>query len=82
MVEKPKSPWERIKQFALWQWGLLLIFGGIISNALTMSTRSPGAPLTADQQAEALGRATAAILFIVAGVVLIIVHFVRRKPRP
>ena len=82
MSKKPQSPWERLKRIALWQWGLLMIVGGLAANGLMMAMPSPRGPLTAEQRAEALGRLAATLLFVVVGVVLIVLHFVRRKPRP
>jgi len=82
MARKSESPWERIKRFALWQWGLLCIFGGMAGGAVTMAMRPHSGIRTAEQQGEALGRAAAMLLFVVIGVVLIVVHFVRRKRRP
>ena len=79
MAEKPQSPWERLKRLALWQWGLLLIVGGLASNAIFPMPRGS---LTYEQRAEVAGRLTVTLVSVVAGVVLIVLHFVRRKPRP
>jgi len=81
MSKKPQSPWERLKRLALWQWGLLVIFAGLMATPLMMVMQSPAGRPAAEQRAEALGRGVATLVFVVAGVVLIVLHFVRRKPR-
>ena len=82
MAQKPESPWDRLKGVALWQWGLFCITGGVVANVVVMAQQSPTGPLTAEQRGQAFGRGLATLLFIITGVVLIILHFVRRKRRP
>jgi hypothetical protein len=74
MSEKPESP---RKKLALWQWGLLAIFGGVAANLMMGMQQSGGSSATA--RGEALGRGVAALLFIVVGLTLIVIHFIRRK---
>ncbi len=82
MARKPQSPWDRMKRFALWQWGLLLIVGGLLANVVTMALQPATGSLTAAQRGQAFGRGLATLLFVIIGVVLIILHFARRKRRP
>jgi len=67
-----------MKRFPLWQWGLICIFSGLLVNMM-MALQSPTGRLSAQERAAAMGRGVATLLFVVAGVVLIILHFVRRK---
>jgi hypothetical protein len=53
-----------------------------MANVVMMAVQSPAGRTTAQQRGAALGRGVATLLFIIAGVVLIILHFVRRKRRP
>jgi len=79
MSKKPDTPMERLKNVALWQWGLLLIFAGVFANMAMGLQASPGGSAAA--RAEALGRAIGTLLFVIAGIVLIVIHFFRRKQR-
>jgi hypothetical protein len=79
MRKKPESPMERLKKITLWQWGLIVIFAGILSNLLMGLQASAGRSATA--RARAFGRAAATGLFVIVGIVLIIMHFVRRSRR-
>ena len=80
MADKPESPWSRMKRFALWQWGLLFISGGLVASMLSGLIQSPAGRTAAQRRAEALGSGAGAVLLILTGVVLIVVHFVKRKP--
>ena len=83
MTQEPKSFKDRLKRIALWQWGLFCIVGGTLPNSVAIITgNAPKPPLTDAQRGEAIGRGLAALVFVIAGVVLIILHFVRRKRRP
>ena len=78
MSKRPGSPLQR---FTLWQWGLLVIFGGIMANLLTGLMPPPGDSAAA--RGQAFGRGAATLIAVVAGVVLIVMHFVRHKrPAP
>ncbi|MHC4404675.1 MAG: hypothetical protein ACYTG0_33905 [Planctomycetota bacterium] len=76
MSKKPESPMERLKKVTLWQWGLIVIFAGVVSNQLMGLQATRG---SAAARGQAFGRGAATLLFVIAGVVLIIMHFVRRK---
>jgi hypothetical protein len=58
----------------LWFWGFLCIFAGVASRFVGEVVQGPPR-----NRPEMMGRAVAQLLFIGIGVVLIIVHFVRRK---
>lgn len=79
MSKKPITPMERLKNVALWQWGLLLIFAGVFANIASGLHASPGGSAAA--RAEALGRGLGTLLFVIAGVVMIVMHFIRPKRR-
>lgn len=86
MAEKPKrkkrpqpeTPVERLKAVALWQWGGLCIVAGLLANQVggMLSTARAN---SAAARGETLGRGVAALIFVIVGVVLIIMHFARRK---
>jgi len=67
---------RQVKQFPLWFWGFLCIFGGAMSKLVGDLVMKP--PKT---KAEAMGRATGQLIFIAIGVILIVVHFIRRTRR-
>ncbi len=73
---KQQSPWQRMKQLALWKWGAICIFAGIATNLLAQFAEPPP-----KDRAEALGRACASLFFIVIGVVLIAVDLVKRAAK-
>jgi hypothetical protein len=79
MTKKSETPLERLKKIALWQWGLILIGAGVAANLV--SGLGPPAGGAAAARGQALGRGVATLCFVVAGVVLIVLHFVRRKKR-
>jgi hypothetical protein len=69
-LSKRGSFGERLRQMTLAQWGILCVLGGLASGALR-SSQPPA------NRAEAAGRATAVLIFVAIGVVLIVLHFVR-----
>jgi hypothetical protein len=79
MSKKPESPMERLKKITLWQWGAIVIFAGILTNLLMGLQATTGRSATA--RARAFGRAAATLLFVIVGIVLIVMHFVRRGRR-
>ncbi|MCC6510705.1 MAG: hypothetical protein IT423_16495 [Pirellulaceae bacterium] len=77
MSKRPETPMERLKRTPLWQMGLVVIGAGIASNlVMGLSATSGG---SAAERGQALGRGLATLVFVIAGVVLIVMHFVRRK---
>ena len=76
-MAKPESPFSRVP---LWQWGLLLIIAGLIAN-FVVGELLPQASGSAAARGQAVGRTAAMLIAVVAGLVLIVMHFVRRKPR-
>ena len=79
MSKKPESPWERLKKVTLWQWGLIVICAGVAANLFAGLQASPGGSAAA--RGEAFGRGAATLVFVIAGVVLIVLHFVCRQRR-
>lgn len=76
MAAKRETPLQRLKSTPLWQWGMICIVSGIASNLLNFTS---GSANSAEQRGAMVGRGVASLLFILAGVVLIVVHFVRAK---
>lgn len=70
----------RMKKMPLWQWGLLCIVSALAAQAVTTAFRGPRrGPISMNQQAQEFGQAVGVGLIVVVGIVLIIVHFVRKK---
>lgn len=70
--------------FALWQWGLFLIVMGGVGNILAgiVLARMLAAPEGSDAaRGQAFGRGFVTVLAAIAGVALIVLHFVRRNRR-
>jgi hypothetical protein len=88
MGKKSKSdetPMERLRNISKLQLGAMCIFGGIAANIIMpMIMRMGPAPAnSAAARGQAFGAAAAALLFIITGIVLIILHFVgRKRPEP
>jgi hypothetical protein len=61
----------------LWFWGLLSMTAGVGSGLF----RRPVDVTTPEGRGEALGAGLAQLAFFIAGVVLIVMHFVRRKKK-
>lgn len=81
MAKKKKQPetgLDRLKKIPLWQWGLIVIFAGVMSN-LVMGMMPPSGGTSAARRGQEMGRAVASLFFILVGVVLIVMHFVRKK---
>ena len=78
MPEKPQSFRERLNKFNLWQWGLICIFSGLMVNMLMMAGR-PTHRLSVEESAALYGGLAGTSLVIITGIVLIVMHFVRRK---
>ncbi len=75
MNRKPGLP------IALWQIGLLLIVAGVAANVVMDVIGSSAPAGSAQARGEAFGRGLVTLLFGIAGVVLIVVHFVRLAQR-
>ena len=80
MSKKPESPMERLRNVALWQWGLIVIGAGVAASQLAGLLHAPPAGSDAARGA-AFGQGVVALLSVIAGVVLIVMHFVRGKRR-
>jgi len=70
---KQQSPWQRMKQLALWKWGLICIVAGLATTSLMQLSGPP-----VRDRAAALGRALGSLIFVVIGIVLIAVDLVKR----
>lgn len=81
MANKLQSPIDLAKQLPLWQWGLLAIIVGVLGNMLHSMVDPLTPPLSNAERGEAFGRGLVTALAVITGIVLIILHFVRRKPR-
>lgn len=77
MPRDKETPRDRLRKISLLQWGLICLGASGFSSAILLA-QSP-----ARNRAEAAGRATGILIFVVAGVVLIVMHFVRKgRTRP
>ena len=77
MAKKPETGMDRLKAVPLWQWGVLVIVAGLVASVL-QAQFAPVAANSAAARGAALGRVAAALLFLFIGVVMIVMHFVRR----
>ena len=71
MPKNDESFRDRLRKITLVQWGAFCMFSGGFAGVAGMLQ-------PAKNQAELLGRGVAVMLFWVAGIVLVILHFVRR----
>ncbi len=78
--KNPEPPPQGLKAVALWQWGLLFIIAGLLANQVAGFVM-PAAGNSAEARGQAFGRGLAALLFVIAGVVMIVLHFARRERR-
>lgn len=75
---KPKETGKaRLQKIALWQWGLIVIFGAVMSNII-MNYMPMEASSAAERRAQAVGRVIAMLLGIFIGSAMIVVHLVRK----
>ena len=68
---------DRSKNLSLAQLGLLLIVAGLLAGMILGVQATPGADAAA--RGAAFGRGLVTLLSVIAGIVLIVMHFVRRK---
>ncbi len=66
-------------QTSLWQWGLMLIIAGPFAYVLLTAIWPLVPPLTNEQRGQAFGRGLMSVLSVIAGVVMLGLHFVRRS---
>ena len=66
---------ERLRTISLLHWGLISIGASGVSGAAMRVLHPPA------NSAEAAGRAAAQLLLVAVGIVLIVVHFVKRPKR-
>ena len=79
MAKKRKS--APSNQLALWQMGLLLMVAGPLAYIFLDIVWPLTPPLTNEQRGQAFGRGLVSVLSVIAGVVMVVLHFVRRKRR-
>ena len=70
---------KNAKKLALWQLGLLLIIAGPLAYTAMTIVMPLEPPLSNAERGQAFGRGLASLLAVVAGIVMIVIHFVRRK---
>lgn len=69
MGKAPESPMDRLKKITFLQWGLIVIFAGIMTGVVGQLQGTSGS--AAEAQAQTLGKAVASGFFVLCGVVLI-----------
>ncbi|MDP6117469.1 MAG: hypothetical protein QF437_14940 [Planctomycetota bacterium] len=79
MSERQDSIIERMKKMPLWQWGCCFIFGAMFSNMAAVLMIQSGKMRRAQEKATQLGVACAGGLLLLFGIVLIVMHFVKRR---
>lgn len=77
--ENPDSLIERMKKLPLWFWGYLFIFGAIFGNLIMAMLIDEANMRRANERAAQLGSGAAGAILTLIGIVLIILHFTRRK---
>jgi hypothetical protein len=81
MADKQKPARRRMKDLPLWQWGLICIASGGFVGALNTSKILYGTMSRSERRAAEIGNASAIGLFLIVGIVLIVMHFVRGKKK-
>lgn len=76
---KKRRSQSNSNRLALWQIGLLLVIAGPLANIFLSMVWPLEPPLTNEQRGQALGRGLAALVSVIAGIVMIVLHFVRRS---
>ena len=70
---------DRLKKQTLAFWGSLCVFAGMFSGLASNMLVDAGDMRRSEAQAARLGGAMGGGLIVVIGIVLIVIHFVRRK---
>ncbi len=79
MGKKRESGADRLKKLPLWQWGAIVIFSGVVTNAMIGLQPLPSNPAAA--RGQQLGRGIATLLFVAGGTGLMIYDLlIRKKP--
>lgn len=71
---------DRLRKMSLAAWGVITIFSALLVFTGSMAMLPPGR-LSMNEKAQFYGVATATVVLILAGIVLIVLHFVKRKKR-
>ena len=78
MVDRSEPLLTRMKKLPLWQWGSICIFSALFVS-MSRALMSQSSNMTrAQERASQIGTASASLLFVFVGIVLIVMHFVRR----
>ena len=78
MTKHRESGTDRLLKVPLWQWGAILIFAGMISNAVMGLQALP--QHAALSRSQAVGRGVATGVFVVSGMGLMLYDVLRPKP--
>ena len=79
MDQKSESFVDRLKQQTLAFWGSLFLFSGVFSGLAANLIVDSADMRRSEEQATRLGGAIGSGVIVLIGIVLIVVHFVRRK---
>ncbi|HVJ85875.1 MAG TPA: hypothetical protein VM452_09545 [Caulifigura sp.] len=69
---------DRLKALPLWQWGAILIFAGMVANAVMGLQPAPTSSAAA--RGQEFGRGAATLLFVLLGIGMMLWDFLRKKP--
>jgi hypothetical protein len=69
----------RMKKLPLWQWGVICLFAAAFSSMSPVLMAQGGKLSRAQERAAQMGAACAGALIALVGIVLIILHFVKRR---
>ncbi len=78
-MSKKRTSSPKSNPFPLLQVGLVLMVAGPLAYFLLATIWPLAPPLTNEQKGQAFGRGLASALSLVAGVVMVVLHFVRRR---
>ncbi len=76
---KKRASSSKSNSFPLLQVGLLLIAAGPLAYLFLATIWPLEPPLTNEQRGQAFGRGLVSVLSLVAGVVMVVLHFVRKR---
>ncbi|MDZ4685961.1 MAG: hypothetical protein SH850_12910 [Planctomycetaceae bacterium] len=80
-MSKKRNSSSQSNTLALWQLGSLLMVAGPLSYIFLDIVWPLTPPLTNEQRGQAFGRGLVSVLSVIAGGVMVGLHFVRRKRR-
>jgi hypothetical protein len=80
MAKHRETGMDRLKKLPLWQWGAIFIFAGMMANMVMGLQPTPIG--TAAARGQAMGRGVATGVFVIAGMGMMLVDLLRKKPEP